>query len=452
MPPKKEKKEKKEEKKPATISPEKQEEYLKKYYESFSLAKIPNKKKVLRNQELFLLHEKPKLDKGKEIPHMKNIEPHAIYQADLLYMPADKPPKKRDAFKYILVVVDVGTGYTDAVPLIKRDSPYVLAAYKTIINREPLKNNPKFILQVDSGSEFKSVFKDYLEKDGVRLRLGKVGRSRQQAIVEARNKTIATALFNRMTAQELLTNEQSNAWVRFLPDVIKAINATVDKKLLLQNKDQLDKKDTGEMQKVKDNTLILQVGQKVRVMLDKPKDILGKKLMGNFRNTDTRWDTQPSVITNVIYDVNQPVLYQVDDKPTSYTFNQLQVVDSNEQAPPASVIDSDRVPNQYVVAGIEDYKDIDSRGIQYLLRWKGYPNKKDWTWQYRDALMNTTSQPWLFELIKNFEKKHDIVIRSTPTKKPKEKTTPKKRAIEPERTSERISEQPMALRRSSRNK
>jgi hypothetical protein len=368
-------------------------------------------------------------------------------------MPADKPPKKRDAFKYILVVVDVATGHTDAVPLIKRDSPYVLAAYKTIIRREPLRNNPTFILQVDSGSEFKSVFKDYLEKDGVRLRLGKVGRSRQQAIVEARNKTIATALFNRMTAQELLTNEQSNAWVRFLPDVIKEINATVDKKLLLQNKDQLDKKDTGEMQKVKDNTLILQVGQKVRVMLDKPKDILGKKLMGNFRNTDTRWDTQPSVITNVIFDVNQPVLYQVDDKPTSYTFNQLQVVDSNEQAPPASVIDSDRVPKQYVVAGIEDYKEIDNRGIQYLLRWKGYPNKKDWTWQYRDALMNTTSQPWLFELIKNFEKKHDIVIRSTPTKKPKEKTTrPKKRVTEPERTSERISEQPKALRRSNRNK
>jgi hypothetical protein len=271
--------------------------------------------------------------------------------------------------------------------------------------------------------------------------------------VEARNKTIATALFNRMTAQELLTNEQSNAWVRFLPDVVKAINLTVDKKLVLKKKDQLDKKDTGEMQKVKDNTLILQVGQKVRVMLDKPKDILGKKLMGNFRNTDTRWDTQPSVITNVIFDVNQPVLYQVDDKPTSYTFNQLQVVDSNEQAPPASVIDSDRVPKQFVVAGIEDYKEIDNRGIQYLLRWKGYPNKEDWTWQYGDALMNTTSQPWLFELIKNFEKKHDIVIRSTPTKKPKEKTTrPKKRVTEPERTSERISEQPKALRRSNRNK
>ena len=46
MPPKKERKEKKKERKPATISPEKQEEYLKKYYESFSLAKIPNKKKV----------------------------------------------------------------------------------------------------------------------------------------------------------------------------------------------------------------------------------------------------------------------------------------------------------------------------------------------------------------------------------------------------------------------
>ena len=121
------KKPKKKEKKSiaAIISPEQQEAYLKDYYESFSLAKIPDKKKVLKHQELFLLHEKPKLDKGKDIPHLTNIDPRAIYQADILYMPADKPPKKKDAFKYILVVVDVATGHTDAAPLMFIRSNYV---------------------------------------------------------------------------------------------------------------------------------------------------------------------------------------------------------------------------------------------------------------------------------------------------------------------------------------
>ena len=55
---------------------------------------------------------------------MNNIEPKAVLQADLLYLPDDK------GYKYALVCVDVGSGYTDAEPFIKRkrcyDSPKCL--------------------------------------------------------------------------------------------------------------------------------------------------------------------------------------------------------------------------------------------------------------------------------------------------------------------------------------
>ena len=50
---------------------------------------IKNKKIVLQDQELYLLHKHPTKDKGKEIPYMQDIEPHCIYQAEALYLPTD---------------------------------------------------------------------------------------------------------------------------------------------------------------------------------------------------------------------------------------------------------------------------------------------------------------------------------------------------------------------------
>ena len=80
------------------------------------------------------------------------------------------------------------------------------------------------MLQTDSGAEFKGVFATYVKKLGVAMRYGVPGRSRQQALVESRNKTIGQALFHRMSAQEILTDEQSNHWVKRLPVVLKVIN------------------------------------------------------------------------------------------------------------------------------------------------------------------------------------------------------------------------------------
>jgi hypothetical protein len=78
-----------------------------------------------------------------------------------------------------------------------------LVALKKIYSRKiiPLPRQ----LQVDPGSEFKGVFKDYLKEKGVFLRVGKVNRHRQQGLVERRNQQIAVTLFKRQCAQEILT-------------------------------------------------------------------------------------------------------------------------------------------------------------------------------------------------------------------------------------------------------
>ncbi len=83
---------------------------------------------------------------------------------------------------------------------------------------------------------------------------------------------------------------------------------------------------------------VLDIGTKVRVALDKPKGVLGTKLGGNFRATDTRWELKISTITNILLTPDQPVLYQVDNEPTGYTRNQLQLVDENEKQPDNSLL------------------------------------------------------------------------------------------------------------------
>ena len=99
----------------------------------------------------------------------------------------------------------VGT-QMQSLSLKERDATTVLNAYKKITNREPLKGCPHYILQTDSGSEFRGVFATHIKKQGIYQRYGNVGRSRQQAFAEQRNKVIGQALFTRMLGQELLTD------------------------------------------------------------------------------------------------------------------------------------------------------------------------------------------------------------------------------------------------------
>ena len=235
--------------------------FIEQYYTDSGIVKIPHRAKVLQDQELYQLYKKPKKDHGQEIPHMQDIKPKAILQADLLYLPED------GGFKYALVVVDISTGYTDAEPLKTREAATVLAAFKKITNREPLKGCPTYLLQCDNGVEFKGVFAKYIQSLGVGIRYGKVGRSRQQCYVEQRNKVIGQALFHTMIAQELLTEEECKQWTKRLKVVIKALNTYVKERTPVA----VPAKSTPYIPK---GTILLSVGQPVRIMLDKPEDLL----------------------------------------------------------------------------------------------------------------------------------------------------------------------------------
>ncbi len=153
--------------------------------------------------------------------------PNAVHQADLLFLPHDTliKDKRRETYKYALVVVDVATRYGDAEPLTSKYSAEVATALSKIYKRKPLKF-PE-IMQVDEGKEFKGAVSALLSKNNVKIHLGIPDVHRNQAIVERRNKEIAERLFSNQYVEELKNPEKrSTRWVEELKPVVKAINNT----------------------------------------------------------------------------------------------------------------------------------------------------------------------------------------------------------------------------------
>ena len=112
--------------------------------------------------------------------------------------------------------------------------------------------------------------------------------------MEQRNKVIGHALFTRMVGQELLTDVEDTQWTNHLKSVIKYYN--------IYQKEKNKRKESrveGAPYLPKD-TILLSIGQPVRVMLDKPVDTFGRKLMGNFRATDVRWSTITATSTSTV--------------------------------------------------------------------------------------------------------------------------------------------------------
>ena len=115
-------------------------------------AKVPEEtaKRWLIKQALWQIF----LPAPRRIPRLKFDvpTPNKVHQADLLFLPHDKPPRGCKVFKYALTVVDVASRYKEAEPLTLKNSDEVAQAFQKIYKRAPLKW-PQ-MLQVDPGREF----------------------------------------------------------------------------------------------------------------------------------------------------------------------------------------------------------------------------------------------------------------------------------------------------------
>lgn len=336
------------------------------------------------------LYKKPRKDKGVNATRFLSYQPGDRQQADLLFLPDD------NGYKYALVVVDLGSRLTDAEPIKDKKSKNLIKAIQKIYDRGIL-SIPKR-LEVDAGLEFKGDLSKWFKKQDVKIRVAKPHRHKQQAIVERRNQSIGKELFKRMTAQEILTGEQSTQWTDDLPNIIQKLN----------NKKRKPVKLTGEYQCEGDACTILSEGTKVRVALDAPRDVVsGKRLHGKFRDTDIRWEVKPRTIMQVIIQPNQPPMYLVDDyegnidHTQAYTKSQLLPVKSNEKTPDSSLIRPIKKNGveKYVIEKLLERKKIKNK-VMFKVKWAGFPSSEN-TWEMRSQLFLDVP-----DLVKEYEKNH----------------------------------------------
>ncbi len=350
--------------------------------------KSKKKNKIITDRLL----EPVKKDKGLNAPHFSRPKIGVTWQADIMYLPDD------DGYKYALVVADIGGSRpVDAEPIKDKSAATVLAAFKKIIDRKILKKSTR--LEVDPGSEFLGVFKQYCEDHNIIVRTGKVNRHKMQAIVESKNGIIAKALFRRMSAQEDITGEKSTQWTEDLPKLIKTLNALSKRKSLAKYKPP----EKPEVLCEGTSCDILKENDLVRVKLEAPIDnVDNKRIHGKFRATDQRWDKTIRTIKQVSIAPGRPVFYLLNDlknkdkfEPVGYTKNELQLVDPKESVPKGKDVVRGK-PKTYVVEKFLDRKNLNGR-IFFNVKYVGYDEP---SWELRKDLLEDVPG-----MVKAWEKK-----------------------------------------------
>ena len=198
------------------------EEAVDKLHEETGLDK-KNIRHWLRKQAVWQIYlPSPGQVPRRTMMNTESVSPNLAHQMDVLYLPWDTVKRKK--YKYALTVVDVGSRYKEAEPLVTKSADAVTDAIKKIYFRSPLEVPDQVF--VDSGSEFKGAFKKYMESKGVEIVVGTPGVHRSQGIVERFNRTLAERLFGHQYAQEMLDPGSRNTeWVIRLPKVIEALNS-----------------------------------------------------------------------------------------------------------------------------------------------------------------------------------------------------------------------------------
>ena len=265
--------------------------------------------------------------------------PNEVHQADLLFLPHDKPGKGKKLYKYALTVVDVASRYKEAEPLSSKESGEVAKAFEKIYSR--VLKWPK-LLQVDPGREFMGKVNEVMKKHNVSIKRGEAGQHRAQAIVERFNRTLAERLFGHQNAQEILLearggkNVRSTEWVSRLPNVVKALNNEETRLIGMKPVDAIKKKEVKAMgsapQKLK-NEIQIPGNVKLRYLYA-PSELEGGERR---RATDPNWSLETYTIDSV---VKSPIVYYLSegDPKRGFVRQELMIVPNDTQLPPDRVL------------------------------------------------------------------------------------------------------------------
>jgi len=314
------------------------------------------------------------------------FQPGDVHQIDTLHLPTDA---KGD--KFLLVVVDIGSGKMDCRPLPNITAIATLEKLKDIYGMNGKKKNKVFSkppkkIHSDQGTEFNNVaVKDFFHSKNIGIRFSSTGRHSQQAIVERMNLAIGDAIMKLQLHNENVSGLEDKDWVDYLPDIVKAVNDHV-----LASKPRLEKQDDSADVKCNGSECdILEVGAQVRVALDYPTDVNGTRIYGKFRAGDRRFSLKPHTVENVLMFPNQPIRYVISGIKNN-TFSKAELL------PYVAPKGMKLTKGMFLMDRIVDKKKEKNR-ILYHVKWEGYD---ELSWEPRTKLLEDGK----LQFIRDFEK------------------------------------------------
>jgi transposase InsO family protein len=170
-------------------------------------------------------------------PHFSIYKPNEAHQADLIFLPND------NGYKYALTVIDVASRFKAARALKSKNSVDVAAAFSDIYAEGRLVFPHK--LMTDPGKEFQGAVKALMDKNGTKIRYGRVNIHRDQALVERFNRTLAVKLFTYQTAKELKlqSGQYNREWAKRLAPIVESLNNEVSRSINQKPVDAIKKKE-----------------------------------------------------------------------------------------------------------------------------------------------------------------------------------------------------------------
>ena len=315
------------------------------------------------NNKLLNLQRAPK--KEKVHPKFQDFEKNATHQLDLLYLPHEKVGKK--TYKYLLVAVDNSSRLVDAQALTDRRPQDILTAYRKILGRKYL-SRPSVRIETDPGTEFQGAMSAWMNKMNINHKVGRTGRSRQQALVEYANRVLGKIITTKQNVDELRTGESSVDWVQDIPRIIQVFNKHVGNDRPSAEERIEDHKPPQCSGK---SCALMEMGDRVRVVKEKPSSLVnGKRLHGKFRSGDTRWENTIRTITKVQIRPGSVPLYTVSGISNAlFPAEQLQKIKGNEVDPAKQSVQGRFIPEKIV-----SKKKIKGR-VHYEVKWKGWASK-----------------------------------------------------------------------------
>ena len=298
---------------------------------------IKDFKKLMENEEdIEALYKKP----TKEIiyPHAYITDKNILHMIDILYLPEDK------GFKYLLVVVDCNNKLCDGRPLKSLEMDEIIINLDDIYKKSKYLKRPE-TLQADNQFKTKK-FIDYCENGVVhskygsskknnraqfiKLKISLPYRHRQQSIIERLNQTLGIMIFLKQADDEVKKGVNNTKWVDCIHSIIDFINKYKMKYLDVDYVKKIEIPDDFVFNSK--TRYIIADGVIVKVLLDQPEDIEGRKLQGKHRATDRYWTTDNYKVLNSYLFPGNPPLYKVQNLRTKeipkalYTNEQLNIL------------------------------------------------------------------------------------------------------------------------------